>query len=312
MSRIQLWYNAQPRALRILLAINVVVYLLWNVVLVHIGAARGFVVEHVALNPGLPGIMFEPWQLLTYSFLHLGAGLGGLLHVGFNMAWMIWIGREYEELYGPGRILGVYILGAMGGALLTVMLFALFPESSLFAGTVHGASGAVLALMTMVAIHQPEKRIGLMFIGVVKLIHIVMAFIALDILFLSAGGTSVSAHLGGIATGYLLGRIARSGNHPTPWADMFFSRGGGSGPKEGMLARLERRLAEKKGGDSESQSDRGAKIYQMKRSSDAASDAGASSDSSAEIDRILDKISATGYDSLTEAEKRKLVESSNE
>ncbi|MDE2995295.1 MAG: rhomboid family intramembrane serine protease [Bacteroidota bacterium] len=319
-NRFQLWYAAQPQALRILLTINVVVYLAWNLVLIHIGAARGFVLDHVALNPFWPDILFEPWQLLTYGFLHLSPGLGGLLHIGFNMLWMLWIGRDYEELYGPGRILGVYLLGAAGGALLTVALHALFPGVNAFGGVVHGASGAVLALMTMVAIHQPDKQIGLMFIGVVRLIHVVIGFIALDFLFLSAGGTSVSAHLGGVATGFLLGRVARSGQHPTPWADWFFGLGGGSrgsystgsGSGGSMLDRLEARLARRK---EESEGKGGARVYQMPSRADSrsGSDFGSHDDSSAaEIDRILDKISAKGYDSLTEAEKRKLIDSSGD
>jgi membrane associated rhomboid family serine protease len=308
------WYASQPRALRILLTINVIAYLLWNLVLVHIGAGRSFVIGHVALNPEWPGILFEPWQLLTYSFLHLGSGMGGLLHILFNMLWMMWIGREYEELYGPGRVLGVYVLGAAGGALLTVVLHALFPTVGPFGGPVHGASGALLALMTMVAIHQPDKRIGLMFIGVVKLGHVVIGFIALDFLFLSAGGTSVSAHLGGVLAGFLLGRIARSGAHPTPWADWFFSGSGGGGSMReessgGMLASMEAWLAGRKSGDSKSESRGPARIYQMPSSGE---EANAGSGTTVEIDRILDKISATGYDSLTDNEKRKLIESSDD
>ncbi len=319
------WYASQPRALRLLLTINVVVYLLWNLALVYIEPARGFIINHVALNPGWPGILLEPWQLLTYAFLHLSPGFGGLLHILFNMLWMMWIGRDYEELYGPGRIMGVYILGAVGGALLTVALHAVFPSVGPFGGTVHGASGAVLALMTMVAIHQPDKRIGLMFIGVVRLIHVVIGFIALDILFLSAGGTSVSAHLGGVATGFLLGRIARSGSHPTPWADVFFNRNSGRSGRGsiserggGVLQSLEEWLASRSGnsgdngdsGDVRRQRSAGpAKIYPMDRGkSPEKSDA----TSTSEVDRILDKISATGYDSLTDAEKRTLVESSGE
>jgi len=309
-SNFKLWYASQPRALRLLLTINVVVYLLWNLLLVHIGGARSFVIDHLALNPGWPGILFEPWQLLTYGFLHLSPGLGGLLHILFNMLWMMWIGREYEELFGPGRILGVYVLGAMGGALLTVALHAIFPTIGPFGGPVQGASGAVLALMTMVAIHQPDKRIGLMFIGVVKLIHVVIGFIALDFLFLSAGGTSVSAHLGGVATGFLLGRVARSGAHPTPWADMFFGRGGIGSSGGGVLQSLEDWLSRRKDGPEASRGS--ARIYPMstggkaKEGSESRSDGG----SADEIDRILDKISATGYDSLTDDEKRRLVESS--
>lgn len=305
----------QPAALRLLLTINVAAYLVWQVFLIHFPVTYEFVLRHIALNPSLPGILYEPWQLLTYSFLHLGTGLGGLLHIGFNMLWMFWIGKEYEELYGPGRILGIYILGAAGGALMTVGLHALFPSASFFGGIVHGASGAVMALMTMVAIHQPDKRIGLMFIGVVRLIHVVVGFIALDILFLSAGGTSVSAHLGGIATGFLFGRILHAGGDPFGWSESLFragsrfsggphrGRSGGSSSSGGILDRLEARLAKRTGspaeGDSKSVNVRGA-VSEIGKTDESA------------IDRILDKISATGYDSLTDEEKRFLVESGSE
>jgi membrane associated rhomboid family serine protease len=304
-NRFLLWYAAQPRALRLLLTINVLMYLAWNLVLVYPEATRSFVLEWIALHPDWPGILFAPWQLLTYGFLHLGAGIGGLLHVGFNMLWMFWIGKEYEELYGPGRILGIYVYGAVGGALLTVLLHALFPGVGPFGGTVHGASGAVLALMTMVAVHQPEKRVGLMFIGVVKLIHVVIGFIALDILFLSAGGTSVSAHLGGVLTGFVFGRLSLAGHHPAPWASLFFGSRGGrrSGSGGSVLQEMEEWLANRKAKPA-------AKIHQMP-SRQATSDTGEPS-SRQEIDRILDKISATGYDSLTDKEKRTLVESSGD
>lgn len=306
-NRFLLWYSAQPRALRLLLAINVAMYLAWNLVLVYPEVTRSFVLEWIALHPDWPGILFAPWQLLTYGFLHLGAGMGGLLHVGFNMLWMFWIGKEYEELYGPGRILGIYVYGAVGGALLTVLLHALFPGVGPFGGTVHGASGAVLALMTMVAVHQPDKRVGLMFIGVVRLIHVVIGFIALDILFLSAGGTSVSAHLGGVLTGFLFGRLARSGRDPAPWASLFFGRRsrGRSGSGGSVLQEMEDWLANRKssgGGGT-------ARVYRL---DSAASSDSAPPDARAEIDRILDKISATGYDSLTQKEKRTLVDSSGD
>ena len=307
-NRIRLWYASQPRAFRVLLAINVVLYLAWNLVGVYIGGVRSFVIDHVALNPDWPGILFEPWQLLTYAFLHLSPGLGGLLHILFNMAWMLWVGGDYEVKYGPGRILGAYLLGAIGGALLTVALHALFPSFGPFGGPVHGASGAVLALMTMVAVHQPHERIGLMFIGVVRLIHVVIGFLVLDILFLSSGGTSVSAHLGGVLTGYLLGKRALEGKHPTPWADAFFPSRSSfrSRSDQGMLQRMEAWLADRNAGNAENAAadNRGSIRTQP-------SD-GKGLDPEAEIDRILDKISAHGYDALTEEEKRRLVDTSGD
>jgi len=312
LSQFQLWYQAQPRAIRLLLTINVVVYLLWRVVFVHPEVTEFFVYLHLALNPAIPGILFEPWQLLTYSFLHLSGGMGGLLHILFNMMWMVWIGRDYERMYGPGRLFGIYVYGAVGGALLTVLLGALLPGMEMFTAIVHGASGAVLAIMTAVAIHHPQQRIGLMFIGVVRLIHVVIGFIALDILFISGGGTSVSAHLGGVVAGLIAGRVALNGGNPAPWADALFNRSTSSArfsqssTSPSILQRMEERLAaKKKGASPRPEPKQTAQIYPM--------DVGRGkrmNETKAEVDRILDKISASGYESLTRKEKEVLLRES--
>jgi len=232
-------------------------------------------------------------------------------------------------VYGPGRVFALYVYGAVGGALLTVLLHALFPGVGLFAGTVHGASGAVLGIMTAVAIQHPEKSIALMFIGVVRLIHVVIGFVALDILFLASGGTSVSAHLGGILAGFLAGKAVLAGRDPTGWGDLFFGRpgggggwftgsGGGAGSGRsggsggGFMERLERRLAARQertssGRESGGASGRGsARIHRMPgRGAEEEPEDGAS-----EVDRILDKISESGYESLTAKEKKILYEAS--
>ncbi len=327
LARLRLWYAAQPEAIRILLAINVALYLAWQIVFIHISGTRTFVLEHVALNPALPGILFEPWQLVTYSFLHLQPGLGGLLHVGFNMLWMLWIGREYEHMHGPARLLGTYVIGGLGGALLTVLLAGLFPASGLFSGIVHGASAAVLAIMTLVAVEYPQKAIALMFIGVVRLKYVVIGFLALDILFLAGSNTSVSAHAGGVLAGWA---VARLGPVATDWAAPFFgrsrakSRRSRASTKTGILDALERRLS----GRNESSGGQ-ARVFHMPSARDAdrratgeGQEAGSGLDAlrptdggtslERQVDAILDKISESGYDSLTTEEKRILLKASED
>ncbi len=327
LARLRLWYAAQPEAMRILLAINVALYLVWQIVLIHIPVTRTFVLEHVALNTALPGILFEPWQLITYSFLHLQPGLGGLLHVGFNMLWMVWIGREYEQLRGPARLFGTYVIGGLGGALLTVLLAALFPASGLFGGMVHGASAAVLAIMMVVATEYPQKAIALMFIGVVRLKYVVLGFLALDVLFLAGSNTSVSAHAGGVIAGWA---IARLGPVATDWANLFFGsmRSSRHRPpaagKWNVLHALEQRLASRGGssGSGSGSSSSTARVFRMPSAKDpdrradpghrAAADIDSADDTPLErqVDIILDKISESGYDSLTTEEKRILLKAS--
>ena len=217
--------------------------------------------KHLALNPGFPGILFEPWQLLTYNFLHLSSGLGGFLHILFNMLWLVWVGRDYEELYGPHRLLSAYVLGGLGGGLLTVLLHAALPSAGLFSGTVHGASASVLGVLTTVAVLNPEKSIALIFIGTVRLIWVVVAFLVLDLLFIAGSSTSISAHLGGAFAGFLLARAEGSGTDLSSWARVFFRdrqsrsasrtsspRAAEVDPDAGFLARLEHWLARRGGG----------------------------------------------------------------
>ena len=322
----KLWYGIQPKALRLLISINVIAYLMWQLVFIHFQGSNVFFLTKLALNADLPSILTHPWQLLTYAFLHLEPGLGGLLHILFNMLWLLWIGREYEAIFGSQRIIGIYVLGAVGAALVTVGLHALLPGVASFGGIVHGASGAVLALMTMVAIHQPEKRIGLMFIGVVRLIHVVIGFIALDFLFLSAGGTSVSAHWGGVLTGFICGKMLLQGMDPAGSLGRGLMFGGGrahsggahrdgpahSGSTRGgstrggvstrggasTLHRMENWLASR-------QKKSGATIYHMDHT------ARTEKTSETDINDILDKISSKGYDSLTKEEKERLLKESD-
>lgn len=314
-----------------LLTVNVVVYVLWQVIFIHFDPTRAFVIRHLALNPATPGILFEPWQLITYSFLHLGTGFGGLLHITFNMLWMVWIGRDYATMFGSARIFAIYIYGAIGGALLTVILHGAFPGVGAFSGPVQGASAAVLAIMMTVAVEDPQKSINLLFIGVVRLIHVVIAFLALDLLFLASGGTSVSAHLGGVAAGFLFARGSRSGMNLTGWAEWFFPPSGrsmyGGGAMErarerthrarskggmSMLERLEGWLSSRGNSGEEQVEDTsrrgGAVIHDIDTGRAPTDSGGGRTGRSDEVDRILDKISESGYDSLTEKEKRTLYE----
>lgn len=294
-------------ALRTLLTINVVAYALWQFILIHIDVVSAFVWRHLALHPALPGILFEPWQILTYSFLHLEPGLGGLLHILFNMLWLFWIGKEYEELHGPHRLMAAYLFGAVGGALLTILLHALLPGVGAFGGIIHGASAAVFGVMTTVAVRYPYKSIGLLFIGTVRLIYVVIGLLVIDLLFLASGGVSVSAHLGGVLFGFLLARGERSGLDLSSWARIFFPNRRRSSRRDdgSFFSRMEGWM-NARGSKKEEKGGRPANIRPL-RTTPAPSPRPAPED---DIDRILDKISEHGYEALTEEEKRILYEAS--
>lgn len=314
MSTFRIWYRSQPVALRTLITVNVALYLAWVLLLGRIPATQQFFFEHLALNPALPGVLLEPWQLVTYNFLHLG----GLLHILFNMLWLWWIGKEYEQLYGAHQMLALYVIGGVGGGVLSVVGYALAASTPV----IYGASASVLALMATVVTLNPNKRIGLLFFGAVRLLYVVIAFLALDILFMAGSNTAVLAHLGGAGAGFLFARAERSGVDLTSWAKVFFSGrhtgggasryapgrsgAGGSSSSGNFFGRLfgggestsSRRRSSSSGRETlREERDRRKRRENARR---------------AEVDRILDKISAKGYEALSDDEKRTLEDASGQ
>ncbi len=288
MLRFRIWYTTRPTALRLLITVNVAVYVLWALVLAHLGATRTFIEAHLAFHAAWPDFLFEPWQLVTYSFLHLGLGFGGLLHLGFNMLWLYWIGKDLEDLYGPHTMLSLYLFAAMGGALLSAAIYNLVGTPQIL---IHGASGSVLGVMTALAVLQPFKRIGLWLIGSVRLPHLVLAFLALDLLTVYNSSTAIFAHLGGALTGYLFVRVESRGGDLSSWARwLFTARRAAAG---GFLARVERKLS--KGSRRQS-----AAAGKKEHSNTAPADR---PNSEHELDRILDKINEEGLDALSPEER---------
>ncbi len=305
-TRFRIWYAAQPHALRLLLTINVVAYLVWQLLLMHIDVTNAFVREQLALHSSWPGVLLKPWQFITYNFLHLDSGLTGLIHIGFNMLWLVWIGRDFEQTHGAERHLAIYLLAGIGGGLLSVLFDVVSPSQYV----VYGASASVLGVVATVATKYPQRRIGLLLIGNVRLVYLLIAFLALDLLMIAGSSTAVAAHFGGAITGFLFARADNQGINLSSWAGVFFRNGRTRQPAsrrratatssggESTLGRLEAWLAGRGGGRP------AAKITSLPRREEE------SVDTELEVDRILEKISATGYESLTEEEKRVLYEAS--
>ena len=316
MNQLNTWYRMQPPAIRTLLTINVVIYVLWFLLFQHFDFMEMLFRRHLALQAEPSTFIFQPWQLITYNFLHLGTDLGGIIHITFNMLWLVWIGRDYEELHGSHRLVAVYIIAGIGGGILSIILQGLFPGFPSFGSGeaarvyVHGASASVLGIMMTMAIMHPYKSIGLLFLGTVRLLYIVLGFLVVDVLFLR--GNAVGAHWGGVLFGFLFAKAESSGVDLSSWA-LYFFRGSGRGSsrsdeKDGVLRKLENWLASKNG-PSEPQPKRQPTRERTWRKTEEEVDVIEPSNEN-EVDRILDKISAEGYDALTPAEKKTLYEAS--
>jgi membrane associated rhomboid family serine protease len=136
----------------------------------------------------------EIWRLLTYAFLHQP---DAIFHILFNMLFLWWFGSDVEDLYGPREFLIFYLSACLAGGLL----FFFTALTWLPGQPCIGASGGVLAVLTLCAIHYPRRTILLFFILPVPLWLFLIFAVALDahaFLTQAQSGTAVAAHLGGV------------------------------------------------------------------------------------------------------------------
>jgi len=131
----------------------------------------------------------QPWRFVTAIFLH-----GGLLHIGFNMCVLMDIGPMVEELYGSARYLFLYVATGVAGYVL----------SSAVGHLSVGASGSLLGLIgVLLAATTGRKSMAAQALRS-ALIRWLIYIAVLGFLF---SGTDNFAHIGGVASGYLLGRV---------------------------------------------------------------------------------------------------------
>jgi membrane associated rhomboid family serine protease len=189
-----------PAVTTLLIAANAGVFLL-------LLAAPGLLTSF-ALWP--VGAGFQPWQLLTYAFLH-----GGLFHIAFNMFALYMFGSAIERVFGARRYLAYYLVCVLSAAIAQLLTAAI-------TGAVYptvGASGGVFGLLLAYAIYFPHSRIMLIFPPIPMPARVfVVVYAALE-LFLGVTGTEEGvahfAHLGGLVGGFIMLRYWRS--TPAGW-----------------------------------------------------------------------------------------------
>lgn len=260
---------------------------------------------------------FQVWQLLTYMFLH-----SGFTHILFNMFALWMFGVVIENVWGPKKFLFYYISCGVGAGIMQEIaqffsfyftisaqdptigfgeLFAIGHQLStqLNGWTTIGASGAVYAILLAFGMIFPNERIFIFPLPIpIKAKWFVMFYVAIELFSaMSSSGDNVAhmAHLGGMLFGYLM--IRYWNNHPTAGygrsnGRQFFDR-----LKENFEKRSQPKMKVHKGGTNDREDD--WKFNARKKQNQE------------EIDRILDKIRRSGYDSLTKEEKQKLFDSSN-
>jgi membrane associated rhomboid family serine protease len=227
----------------------------------------------VAISSEPTTVVTRPWTFLTYAFFHYG-----FLHLFFNMMVLNFSSRLFLTFFTQKQYLGLYVLSAIFAGLSFVVSFYFLHETS----NMVGASAAIMALLVATTTYQPLMDIRLLLIGNVKLWHITAVILLLDLLQIQMDNTGGHiAHLSGAFFGYIYIKLLQNGTDLSKIVDSvlnLFSKKKSTpfkkvhvNPKKPAIRRESKIVVKDK--------------------------------TQQQLDEILDKISQSGYDSLTSEEK---------
>jgi membrane associated rhomboid family serine protease len=228
----------------------------------------------IALSSDLGTFIGTPWTLITFNFFHYG-----FFHLIFNLLVLHFSGRLFSTYFTDKQLLGVYVLGGIFSGITFVLSYIIIGK----AGLLVGASGAIMAILLSATTYAPFMLLRIPLIGIVKLWHVTFVILLFDLIQLPLDNTGGHiAHLGGALFGFLYIKLLQSGTDLSKGIsvilDFFVNL---FKPKKKTPFKKVHRNTTKKAVNSFSEKD----ITQK------------------QIDDILDKISKSGYDSLTKEEK---------
>jgi membrane associated rhomboid family serine protease len=242
--------------------------------------------EMFQLPAGFGLWLHRPWTMITYMFTHYE-----IWHIAFNLLCLYWSGQLFLRFFGPKQLGGLYVLGGIAGGALFMVAFRVFPYLEPFGGvSLVGASASVMAILFATAFYRKGLEINLILFGRIKLLYIALFFLLVDLISIeqsNAGGHI--AHIGGALMGVWYAQAALRGRDLTAGVNAVIDRMAGlfaPKPKKPRFQRVHRRPET----DYE---------YNQRKH-----------DERVEMDRILDKIKRSGYNSLSENEKKRLFDAS--
>lgn len=270
--RLSLFFK-QKNSLPALILINVVVWIVLSVmnVLLYLYNIKGdqatnLLVTWIAMPADVNMLEVRWWTPFTYMFTHTG-----LFHILFNMLWLYWFGMIFLEFLTSKQLTYVYLLGGLGGALLYLLVFNYFPvfESSVNSSILLGASASVMAIVTAISLYVPNYTISLLLIGRIRIYYLAIFLFILDFMMISGSNSGGHiAHIGGALAGVLFYLFL---TYKSQFKNIFKKK---YKPKfkvhygkDDIAYNADKKMREE------------------------------------DIDRILDKISKSGYQSLTKEEK---------
>lgn len=274
-----------------LMLINIGLFLAISIIAV-LGYLTGFnnleklIVYNLAVPASLNELIYKPWTIFTYMFLQ-----EGFFHILFNMIMLYFGGKLFSDLLGERRLLAVYILGGLAGAILYIISFNTFPvfQTTLNSSIALGASASVLAVFIAVATYMPDMQITLFLFGNIKLKWVALIMVVLDFINIKNGNAGGHiAHIGGAIFGLTYTLLLQKGTDLSKGINKFLD-----GFTSLFKPKPKMKVSYKKT-KSDTEYNTQKKVKQQ------------------QIDEILDKISKSGYDSLTKEEKDILFKISKE
>ena len=233
--------------------------------------------DWLALSSDPNSFLFRPWTLLTYAFFH-----SSFLHLLFNMMVLNFASQLFLTFFTQKQYLGLYILSAIFAGIV----FALSYYFLGYAGSIVGASAAIMAILVAATTYQPLMNVRLLLIGNVKLWHITAVILILDLmqLRLENMGGHIS-HLAGALFGFIYIKLLQNGSD----LSIVISR------TIDFFVNLFKK----------SPSTPFKKVHKnyQKPTEKVTSRIVTKDKTQQQIDEILDKISQSGYDCLTKEEK---------
>ena len=238
------------------------------------------------LSSSFGELVFKPWTLITYSFLH-----SGFFHLFFNMYIFLFASRLFLNLFESNSLLNVYFLGIIIGGLLFLFSYNFFPVFENSKPYMIGSSAGVMSLLIFMSTYSPYLEVRLILLNV-KLLYIGIAFIILDVIQIPYGNAGGHiAHLGGALLGFIYANKLKNGvDIGLPFERIVF--------KVSTLFQFNK-----------------TKMNMVYKNKSAKKSIGRNDNDSEtnqkKIDEILDKINSSGYESLSKKEKDFLFKAGN-
>lgn len=234
-------------------------------------------IHYVSLSSNPAHLIWKPWSLLSYSFFH-----SGIMHIIFNMIVLNFSGRLFMTYFTSKQLLGLYVLSAIFAGLCYILVFYILNISA----PIVGASAAIMAILVATTTYHPLMELRLLIIGNVKLWHITAVIIIVDLMQLRSEnmGGHIS-HLSGALFGFIFIKLLQNGTDLSTLVSRFLD----------FFANLFQK-------NTATPFKKVHKNY-SKPLVKSVSKIVAKDKSQQQIDEILDKISQSGYDSLTKEEK---------